>query len=283
MERYHAPSLLRVRVALAAFVVAVVVAACSGEAPLPGDPLRLATARLPDPVLGAPYRQEIVAVGGLRPYRLRVDDGALPPGLSLQGGLLLGTPTELGPYAFVIAVSDGSLASTFERFTLTVRDLPEPRVTIVVPDTEVRDTVVLRGRVEDAAALRALRLRLVWQDPALRPADVAVRASRDDVALFQQAEDDALAIDLAFLGDAFDGSSELFRIELAVSEPTRVGLDFEVEALYAGRHAYDERRLGARPPTADPAEEDDADAGRAAGAANDEGDGVGSQDAEGAP
>ena len=207
-----------------------------------------------------------MAVGGLRPYRLRVDDGDLPPGLSLQGGLLLGTPTELGPYAFVIAVSDGSLASTFERFTLTVRDVPVPRVTIAVPDTEVRETVVLRGRVEDAASLRALRLRLVWQDPALRPADVAVRPSRDDVALFQQAEDDALAIDLAFLGDAFDGSAELFRIELAVSEPTRVGLDLEVEALYAGRHAYDQRRLGAPPAATDARTAED-------GTGDDDGDG----------
>lgn len=283
MERYHAPSTLRVRVALALLVVAVVVAACSGEAPLPGDPLRLATARLPDPVLDQPYRQEIVAVGGLRPYRLRVDDGVLPPGLSLQGGLLLGTPTELGPYAFVIAVSDGSLASTFERFTLTVRDLPVPRVTIAVPDTEVRESVVLRGRVEDAASLRALRLRLVWQDPALRPADVAVRASRDDVALFHQAEDDALAIDLAFLGDAFDGSAELFRIELAVSEPTRVGLDLEVEARYAGRHAYDERRLGAPPTAPDRRPEDDRDADAVGDAPSDDDDEIDGQDPQGTP
>jgi hypothetical protein len=280
VERYHAPSIPRVRVALAALVVAAMLAACSGEAPLPGDPLRLATSSLSDPVLGEPYRQEIVAVGGLRPYRLRIDDGDLPPGLSLQGGLLLGTPTELGRYAFVVAVSDGSLASTFERFALTVRDLPVPRVTIAVPDTEVRDAVVLRGRVEDAASLRALRLRLVWQDDALRPADVAVRASRDDVALFQRAEEDALAIDLAFLGDAFDGSAELFRIELSVSEPTRIGMDLEVETLYAGRHAYDERRLGVPPsPGAGP----DAGPGGADAATGEEAGEAGGVGSEGAP
>lgn len=271
MERYHAPPPTWVRVGLVAFAVVAVLAGCSGEAPLPGDPLRLATSALPDPVIGEPYRQEIVAVGGLRPYRLRVDDGALPPGLSLQGGLLIGTPSQLGEYAFVIAVSDGSLASTFDSFTLTVRDLPVPRVTIAVPDTEVRDAVVLRGRVEDAAALRALRVRLVWQDPALRPADVAVRTSRRDVALFQHAGEDALAIDLAFLGDPFDGEAELFRIELDVSEPTRVGLDVEVEVLYAGRHTFDERRLGAPPPSPSTPPDDDAPAG-AAPAADDESD-----------
>lgn len=257
MRRYHAPPLVLVRAAAAALVLVGVLAGCSGEAPLPGDPLRLTTAALPDAVLGEPYRETLVAVGGLRPYDFRLDDGELPPGLALQGGLLLGTPERLGEFTFVVAVSDGSLASTFERFTVTVRDVPVPRVRLDVPPADVRGSATLVGRVENAASLRAIRVRLAWQDDTVTPAEIAVRPARDDVVVFWTADADGLAIDLAFLGEAFDGRTDLFRVDLDVAEPTRLGLDLEAESLYAGRSTYVSERVGARRP--DPASDDAAE------------------------
>ena len=235
------------RLVVGAALLVVLLAACGGEAPLPGDPLRIASARLPDPVLGEPYRADVVAVGGLRPYDLRLEEGDLPPGIALQGGVLVGTPTELGRFEFTIAVSDANLASTFETFALSVRDVPVPRLQLAVPETEVRDATVLRGRIEDARNLRAVRLRLSWGELGLALPDGAVRASRPDVALFWEPRPDGVAIDLAVLGEAYTGSGELFQLEVTTDEAIRLGFDMTVEMLYGDRHAYDARRLGAPP------------------------------------
>jgi len=244
------PSLLASLLAtLLATLLAVLLAACGGEAPLPGDPLRITSARLPDPILGEPYRADVVAVGGLRPYALRLEDGALPPGVALQGGVLVGTPTELGRFEFTIAVSDANLASTFETFALSVRDVPIPRLRLAVPETEVRDTTVLRGRIEDARNLRAVRLRLDWGDLDLALQDDAVSASRSDVTVFWEPRPGGVAIDLAVLGEPYSGSGELFVLNVTADEATRLGFDMTVEMLYSDRHVYDARRLGASPVT----------------------------------
>lgn len=258
----HRDSRSGARLAAAAMLLALLVA-CGGEAPLPGDPLRIASARLPDPVLGEPYRADVVAVGGLRPYDLRLEDGDLPPGIALQGGVLVGTPTELGRYAFTVAVSDANLASTFETFTLSVRDVPVPRLQLAVPDTEVRDSTVLRGRIEDARNLRAVRLRLRWDDLDLTMPENAVAASRSDVALFWEPRPDGVAIDLAVLGEPYTGTGELFQLTVTTDEATRLGFDMTVEMLYGDRHAYDARRLGAPLATSAPGT-DAADDGAAA-------------------
>ncbi len=247
-----------------AAALVVLLAACGGEAPLPGDPLRIASARLSDPVLGEPYRADVVAVGGLRPYDLRLEEGALPPGIALQGGVLVGTPTELGRFEFTIAVSDANLASTFETFALSVRDVPVPRLQLAVPETEVRDTTVLRGRIEDARNLRAVRLRLDWGDRDLTLPDDAVSASRSDVALLWEPRPDGVAIDLAVLGEPYTGSGELFQLEVTTDEAIRLGFDMTVEMLYSDRHAYDARRLGAAPVTAANGATTDEDAGEVA-------------------
>ncbi|MEX2500871.1 MAG: Ig domain-containing protein, partial [Trueperaceae bacterium] len=244
--------------AIACFVWIAMLAACSGEAPLPGDPLRLATGSLGDPVLGEAYRGEIAAAGGLRPYTFQLDAGTLPPGLRLQGGVLVGTPTELGRYEFTVAVSDANLARNLRSYVVTVRDVPVPTLTLAVPETEVRDEVVLRGRIEDARALRAIRLRLQWEDgTSVRLDDDAVRSRRSDVALFWEARENGVAIDLAILGEAWTGSGELFSITLTADEATRLSVASEAELLYADRHAYRTARFGA--PPADAAEGAQAD------------------------
>lgn len=124
--------------AWAAALAVLALAACSGEAPLPGDPLRLVASPLPDAIVGEPYGEDLVPTGGLRPYTFTLEEGSLPPGLALQGGTIIGTPEETGRYAFTVSVSDARLSTTYEDWVLTVRELPVPVVELALPDTEVR-------------------------------------------------------------------------------------------------------------------------------------------------
>ena len=66
-----------------------------------GDSLPAATA-------GVPYSVKLEAVGGLTPYTWSITDGTLPPGLKLHPatGVISGTPTAGGPYAFTATVTD---------------------------------------------------------------------------------------------------------------------------------------------------------------------------------
>ncbi|MDZ7801626.1 MAG: Ig domain-containing protein [Trueperaceae bacterium] len=240
-----------------AVVLAVILVACSDEAPLPGEALRFATRSLPDGVINERYQRDVVATGGLRPHTYRLEDGTLPPGLALQGGTLLGTPTSEGRFEFTVAVSDANLASTFQEFTLTVRDVPVPRLTLDLPDTEVRDTVTLRVRVEDARDLRAARVRLSWELKGVRLAEEGVRAARDNVTVFSEAREDGLAMDLAALGEPLNGSATLATVALEIDEAVRLGMEVRAEVLYAGRHHYLSRFEGTRP--GQDARPDDAD------------------------
>jgi len=228
--------------------LAFVLTSCSGDAPLPGEPLRIANNDLPDAVIGEAYRVDLVAVGGLRPYDIRLREGQLPPGIALQDGVLVGTPTQLGDFSITLVASDGNLSSTFADFVITVRDVPLPILRITVPDTEVEGATVLRGRIEDARDLQGIRVRLTWQDPALRLAEDSVERSLANAALFSESTDTSLAMDLVALGDGFSGDAEVFRFALDAAEATRIGFDLDVEFLYADRHTFVTRRVGAAPP-----------------------------------
>lgn len=225
--------------------------ACSGEAPLPGEPLRLVSASLPDPVVDESYQADLTPTGGLRPYTYELAEGRLPPGLALQGGTLIGTPTEPGRYEFTVTVTDANLSRTYEEYALTVLELPVPALTLAVPETEVRDRVVLRGRIEDVRGLRGARVRITWDDPALSVADEGVRTPRSDVVALYEAREDGVAVDLAVLGDAVDGDPDVFELVLSVSEPTTIGADVVAEILYSGRHVFDEARVGTAAPDED--------------------------------
>jgi arylsulfatase A-like enzyme len=57
-------------------------------------------------------RQSLAAWGGAEPYRWAVVEGALPPGVTLEGdaGLLTGTPTQAGTFEVQIQVTDASVS-----------------------------------------------------------------------------------------------------------------------------------------------------------------------------
>jgi outer membrane autotransporter protein len=84
--------------------------------------------------VGVPYTQALSASGGTAPYTYALSSGSLPPGLTLNPstGVISGTPTQVGEYAFVVQVRDSQGNSGQVSLTLNVRATV---VTIVTPTT----------------------------------------------------------------------------------------------------------------------------------------------------
>ena len=103
---------------------------------------------LPNGNLGAEYSAFLTAQGGdgEGPLEFRVVDGKLPSGLKLtrsfgvQSGLIFGTPTREGSFAFTIRVADPAGDTDAQTFTITI-DPPQPLV-INNPSPNLRDGIV---------------------------------------------------------------------------------------------------------------------------------------------
>lgn len=75
----------------------------------------------PAATLGATYSYQLTAAGGTTPYSWSVNSGTLPPGVTLSSnGLLSGTPTLPGSYAFTVNVIDANKGIATTPITLTV-------------------------------------------------------------------------------------------------------------------------------------------------------------------
>lgn len=82
----------------------------------------ITNADLPRGVSGSGYTSTFVAAGGAQPTSWTLADGALPPGLRLDGasGSLAGTPGAEGSYPFVARVTDAHGLSAEQAFLLEV-------------------------------------------------------------------------------------------------------------------------------------------------------------------
>ena len=80
-------------------------------------PLRLANA-----AAGSRYRQTLGVAGGTPGFAFRVLDGALPPGLVLDGetGVLSGTPASAGAFSFTVGASDSTGCAAARTYSLDV-------------------------------------------------------------------------------------------------------------------------------------------------------------------
>ncbi|HET8925758.1 MAG TPA: kelch repeat-containing protein [Candidatus Acidoferrum sp.] len=83
-------------------------------------PLTFTASTVPTAVAGKPYVQALPVVGGTQPYNGTVTSGTLPPGLSLVGNLLNGTPSGTGNFAFTVTVTDSSTPTQTATQTLTM-------------------------------------------------------------------------------------------------------------------------------------------------------------------
>jgi uncharacterized protein (TIGR03437 family) len=71
--------------------------------------LRLAVASpLPSGTANAAYSAPLAAAGGTGPYSYEVVEGALPPGLSISGSAISGTPSAAGTFLATVQVTDHS-------------------------------------------------------------------------------------------------------------------------------------------------------------------------------
>jgi uncharacterized protein (TIGR03437 family) len=85
--------------------------------------LRLAVASpLPNGSVGTAYSQPLSAAGGTGPYTYSFAGGILPPGLSISGTNLAGTPSAAGTYLPVVQVTDSSTPpiNAYAQLQLTV-------------------------------------------------------------------------------------------------------------------------------------------------------------------
>jgi hypothetical protein len=108
-------------------------------------PIALSPTTLPNGFIGQPYSQAITAGAGLAPFTFSVSVGALPPGLTLSPtGLLSGTPTATGSFAFTVHVADAggcpgdraySVGIACPPFAVQPSSLPDAQVGVLYQQT----------------------------------------------------------------------------------------------------------------------------------------------------
>lgn len=237
------------RLALAATLLIALVA-CADELSTPGEPLRLLSVALPTAYEGEPYDAVLRPTGGVRPFRFEVVEGALPPGMRVEGGRIVGTPDAQGRFAFTVEVRDASLNRTVQRLELTVGPLPEPRISIDVPATDVQRATPLRVRFDRGRGWLGAEIELRW-DPERFDLDAdGVRvASRDVIAVWEHGPG-RLRVDVAALGGPRDVATDLVALSLVPRGPQRIGLDLVAVSTTRADSTTQRERVGA-PATSD--------------------------------
>ncbi len=108
--------------------------------------ISLSPASLPGAKVGTPYGQSITASGGMSPYTYVVSAGAPPMGLSLaSNGLLSGTPTASGTFAFTAMATDALQCQGSQTFAINVQSQVAPPVIFGGAKTSAPFRMVLSG------------------------------------------------------------------------------------------------------------------------------------------
>jgi hypothetical protein len=165
------------------------------------EALRFAKTSLQDAETGEVYSERLSIVGGIRPYSVRLVRGALPPGLSVGGENISGTPPALkegekaSEFSFTLEVSDGNLSNKVQDFKLKLLPTPPPALSWKPAPTKVSGEIRLPFELVAAKGVRSFRLA------APMPAKmtlVAVEAGQGRPVLLARLQDDILRIDGAF-------------------------------------------------------------------------------------
>lgn len=83
--------------------------------------LSLAGLSLPNGALNEVYNHLLTASGGLPPYSFYLSEGGfLPPGLTLSGSTIQGTPTATGTFSFSLYVQDATYTAVFQNVSITI-------------------------------------------------------------------------------------------------------------------------------------------------------------------
>ncbi|MEW6207397.1 MAG: putative Ig domain-containing protein, partial [Acidobacteriota bacterium] len=73
---------------------------------------------------GSAFTHQLAATGGTTPYTWSIVSGALPPGLNLAGGVISGTPSAAGSFAFTAQVKDSQSRTGQKSITINVSPPP---------------------------------------------------------------------------------------------------------------------------------------------------------------
>ena len=99
-----------------------------------GPPPVVATAALPDGIVGTSYLATLAASGGRPPYAWSIQSGSVPAGLTLDAsGTISGTPTAVGTSVFTVMVADATSPAPetgSQTFGITVRTTAEMGVSL---------------------------------------------------------------------------------------------------------------------------------------------------------
>jgi hypothetical protein len=100
---------------------------------VPCPPINLTPTTLPQGTLGTAYSATISANGGQAPYAYSVSAGTLPQGLMLnpKTGVLSGTPTALGNFAFTIRAVDANGCEQFRVYSIVIAAVICPPITLL--------------------------------------------------------------------------------------------------------------------------------------------------------
>lgn len=208
---------------------------CATESPdANATALSIKVDALPPAYINEAYTATIRAVGGLTPYTYKLSKGTLPPGLSLQGGEIRGTPTEKGDFTFTITVTDGKLSSTFEEYNLSVIPPPPAEISLNVPLTEVQRTVTLRGEIKKARGLQGFRSLIKWDAKLFNLVPNTIKSNNEAYLLFFEEAPGQLRVDVGMVGGSLTGDRRVF--EFALEPITRSTLQLEITTEFIGEN-----------------------------------------------
>jgi uncharacterized protein (TIGR03437 family) len=106
--------------------------------------LKVETVDLPSAILNRPYRQNLLSLPAAD--YVQILSAELPPGLSLKGNFIEGTPTRLGSWEFLLDLRAGRLSSS-RRYSITVHDLAVPQPNAVVNSASYQAGAVAAGEI----------------------------------------------------------------------------------------------------------------------------------------
>lgn len=207
---------------------------CSGGTDTAGtgggkETLRFRDASLPPAYKEEAFNANLQLNGGVGPYQYRLADGDLPPGINLNGPTLSGTPTQPGSYSFTLRVSDASLSSTVQKFSLAVQEQPTPVLSLELPVTEVRDSTRIPLRITGARKVGSARL--TWRVPEGVTVSAVSAGTAKPLTLWQ-VKDGKLTVDMGFAASPAREDVLAF-LNLKMAKPMRMtpgNIGFEVRS-----------------------------------------------------